>query len=40
MREFQLSRYIKKWLPLIVTVCVILTAAAAMFLSSAQTYVA
>ena len=27
MKEFQISRYVKKWLPLILAVCVILTLA-------------
>ena len=40
MREFQISRYIKKWLPLIVAVCVVLTMAVAFFLSRQQTYIA
>lgn len=40
MKEFQLSRYIKKWLPLIVVLCVGLTAAVYLFLSSSRQYVA
>lgn len=40
MKEFQISRYIKKWLPLIVCACAALTAAVYFFLSSSQTYVA
>lgn len=40
MKKFQISRYIKKWLPLIITVCIALTIGVHMFLSSSQTYVA
>ena len=40
MRAFELSRYIKKWLPLIVVVCAGLTAACYLFLSSSRHYVA
>lgn len=40
MKEFQLSRYIKKWLPLIVFLCIGLTAAVYLFLSSSRMYVA
>lgn len=40
MKEFQISRYVKKWLPLIIVVCVALTGAVYVFLSSSQTYIA
>lgn len=40
MKKFQISRYIKKWLPLIITVCIALTIGVHMYLSSSQTYVA
>ena len=40
MREFQVSRYIKKWLPWIIVVCVAFTVAIYGFLSMNQTYVA
>ncbi len=40
MRRFQLSRYIKRWLPLIIVVCIALTAAVFSFLRSSQTYLA
>ena len=40
MREFQISRYIKKWLPWIVLLCVALTIGVYLFLSTRQTYVA
>ena len=40
MKKFQISRYIKKWLPLIITVCIALTIGVHTFLSSSQTYVA
>ena len=40
MKEFQLSRYIKKWLPLIIVVCIALTVSVYFFLSASQTYVA
>ena len=40
MKEFQISRYVKKWLPLILAVCVLLTGAVYMFLASSQTYIA
>lgn len=40
MREFQLSRYIKKWLPLIVLLCFGLTAAVYFALCASQRYVA
>ena len=40
MKEFQISRYIKKWLPWIIIVCMALTTAVYVFLSSMQTYVA
>lgn len=38
MKEFQLSRYIKKWLPLIIVLCLGLTVAVYMFLSSSRMY--
>lgn len=40
MREFQVSRYIKKWLPWIVALCIVLTVGVYLFLSTRQTYVA
>ena len=40
MKKFQLSRYIKKFLPFIIVLCVVLTAAVYFVLSSSQTYVA
>ena len=40
MKAFELSRYIKKWLPLIVAVCMGLTVACYLFLSSSRKYVA
>ncbi len=40
MREFQLLRYLKKWLPWIVALCVGLTVAVYIGLSAAQNYVA
>lgn len=40
MQEFQLSRYIKKWLPWIVIICLISTAGVYVFLSGSQKYVA
>lgn len=40
MKEFQLSRYLKKWLPFIVAVCFAMTAVVYLFLQSSQTYVA
>lgn len=40
MKEFELSRYIKKWLPLIVFLCIGLTVAVYLFLSSSRMYVA
>lgn len=40
MKEFQLSRYIKKWLPLIVLLCIGMTVAVYLFLSSSRMYVA
>ena len=40
MKAFELSRYIKKWLPLIVALCVGLTVASYLFLSSSRKYVA
>lgn len=40
MKEFQLSRYIKKWLPMILTVCIGLTVSVYLFLTFSQTYVA
>lgn len=40
MREFQVTRYIKKWLPWIIVVCIALTAAIYGFLSVSQKYVA
>lgn len=38
MKEFQLSRYIKKWLPLIVALCIGMTVAVYFFLSSSRMY--
>ncbi len=38
MREFQVSRYIKAWLPLIIAFCVTATAGVYILLSRAQTY--
>lgn len=38
MREFQLSRYIKKYLPFIVIVCIALTVMVYLFLRSSRTY--
>ena len=40
MKEFQISRYIKKWLPLIIVACIVMTAAVYLFLSFSQSYVA
>lgn len=40
MKKFAISRYIKKFLPLIAAVCVVLTVAVYLFLSSSQNYVA
>lgn len=40
MREFQMLRYLKKWLPWIVALCVGLTAAVYMGLRASQQYVA
>lgn len=40
MQEFQLSRYIKKWLPWIMIICVAATIGVYFFLSRSQTYVA
>ncbi|MCB7319427.1 GGDEF domain-containing protein [Lacrimispora sp. 210928-DFI.3.58] len=40
MKRFELSRYIKKWLPLIILVCAGLTAAIYLFLSKSQAYIA
>lgn len=40
MKEFQVSRYIKKWLPFIVAVCMAMTVGVYIFLSSRQTYIA
>lgn len=40
MREFQISRYIKKWLPWIVVLCVAMTIGIFFFLSTHQTYIA
>lgn len=40
MKRFQLSRYVKKWLPLIIAACFILTAGVFSFLRASQTYLA
>ena len=40
MKKFAISRYIKKFLPLIVVLCIALTAAVYVFLSSSQEYAA
>lgn len=40
MRKFEFSRYIKKFLPFIVVLCILLTAAVYFVLSSSQKYVA
>ncbi len=40
MQEFQLSRYIKRWLPWIMIICVAATIGVYFFLSRSQTYVA
>lgn len=40
MKSFQLSRYIKKWLPLIFVVCLVLTIGVYWFFSSKQNYTA
>ena len=40
MQEFQLSRYIKRWLPRIMIICVAATIGVYFFLSRSQTYVA
>ena len=40
MREFQISRYIIKWLPWIVVLCVAMTIGIFFFLSTHQTYIA
>lgn len=40
MQEFQLSRYIKRWLPWIMVICVAATIGVYFFLSRSQTYVA
>lgn len=40
MREFQILRYLKKWLALIVALCLGLTAAVYMGLRASQQYVA
>lgn len=40
MQEFKVSRYIKKWLPWIVVICVFATIGVYFFLSRSQTYVA
>ncbi|MBQ2957364.1 MAG: GGDEF domain-containing protein [Clostridia bacterium] len=40
MRDFQISRYIRKWLPWIVAVCLIATVGVYVFLSVQQVYVA
>lgn len=40
MKEFQLSRYIKKWLPLIVAFCFGLTIVVYLVLSSSRNYIA
>ena len=40
MQEFQISRYIKKWLPWIIVLCVAMTIGIFVFLSTHQTYIA
>ncbi len=40
MKKFSVSRYIKRFLPLIVALCVVLTAGTYFFLSSSQQYIA
>lgn len=40
MQEFQLARYIKRWLPWIMIICVAATIGVYFFLSRSQTYVA
>lgn len=40
MKKFEFSRYIKKFLPLIVIVCIVLTAVVNVFLKSSQSHIA
>ena len=40
MRKFAISRYIKRFLPFIIIVCIVLTAVVYVFLSASQQYVA
>lgn len=40
MKEFELSKYVKKWLPFIIIACAALTVGVYLFLTSSQTYIA